>query len=203
LLISAIGIVPDIATCVTMDFKEATNKIVLVGLTRAELGGSVWSEQHQPGRGEVPRVDSSAGRRIFGAVHAAIKSGLVRACHDLSEGGLAVAVAEMAVASGLGASIELADVPRDASIVGDDHTALLFSESPSRFLLEVRSDRLEELERLLSDVPHATIGVVTSSRPEPGTDAVSVLILVRNGKEILKASIEELKSAWQSTFKAR
>ena len=88
LLISAIGQVPDVRRCVTMDFKEPGNLILLLGTTRFELGGSIWAEQEQPGAGHVPRVDFAVGRPLFLALHSAISRGLVRSCHDLSEGGL-------------------------------------------------------------------------------------------------------------------
>ena len=76
---------------------------------------------------------------------AAIGRGLVRSCHDLSEGGLAVALAEMALAGGLGARASLGDVPRDDDDAND--AALLFSESPTRFLLEVRPEHADTFRR--------------------------------------------------------
>jgi phosphoribosylformylglycinamidine synthase len=102
LLISAISIVEDVRKCVTMDAKEAGNLVYVVGTTRNELGGSHFSLVNGLSGGAVPRVDPAAGRQVFKAVSAAIRDGLVRACHDLSEGGLAVAAAEMAFSGGLG-----------------------------------------------------------------------------------------------------
>ena len=103
LLISAMGQVPDVRRCVTMDLKEAGNLLLLVGMTRIELGGSHWADGRgtgrRPGPAGRPRarpVDSSARSTPRSA------AGLVRGCHDLSEGGLAVALAEMALAGGLG-----------------------------------------------------------------------------------------------------
>ena len=117
--------------------------LLLLGMTRLELGGSLWADVHQRPAGRVPRVDPALGRRLFTALHAAIRRGLVRSCHDLSEGGLAVALAEMALAGGLGADVSLADVPREDDAADD--FVLLFSESPTRFLLEVRPECLDEL----------------------------------------------------------
>src|SRR5262249_55817697 len=96
LLISALGRVPDVRRCVWMDLKAPGNALYLVGATRDEMGGSHYHLVHGMTGGDVPRVDTAIAPRIFRALHAAITGGLVRACHDLSEGGLAVAAAEMA-----------------------------------------------------------------------------------------------------------
>ena len=108
LLISALGQIDDVAQCVTMDLKEPGNLLYLVGETQDELGGSHFALVHDLRGGQVPTVDPALAKRTFAAVHAAIDAGLVRACHDLSEGGLAVAAAEMAFAGGCGASVDLA-----------------------------------------------------------------------------------------------
>ena len=134
LLISALGQVADVSQCVTMDAKAAGNSIYLVGLTRNELGGSHFGLVNQLQGGQVPQVDPSAAKATFAAVHAAIVQGCVRACHDLSEGGLAVAAAEMAFAGGLGLSIDLSSVPNESEL---SEEICLFAESNSRFLVEV------------------------------------------------------------------
>ena len=119
-----------------MDLKNPGNQLVLVGLTRNELGGShLRVVQERPG-GQVPVVVPEQAGPLFAAVHRAIVSGAVRACHDLSEGGLAVAVAEMAFAGGWGAALQLAAVPTDQdlptgperdgiSVFGIEHTFLV------------------------------------------------------------------------------
>jgi phosphoribosylformylglycinamidine synthase len=76
------------------------------------LGGSHFALVHGLSGGHVPQVDPPTARRTFGALHQAIAAGLVRACHDLSEGGLAVALAEMAFAGGLAADVELDGMPQ-------------------------------------------------------------------------------------------
>src|SRR5208283_1769094 len=135
LLISAIGQVDDVARCVTMDLKEPGNALYLVGTTRDELGGSHYSRTlaafghvgcDQMQDGQVPQLDPQTARRTFAAMHRAIHAGLVRACHDLSEGGMAVAAAEMAFAGGFGAKIDLQAMPYDGEL---DMAARLFSES--------------------------------------------------------------------------
>src|SRR5262249_55195475 len=105
LLVTALGRVPDVRKCVTMDLKEAGNHLYLVGTTKDELGG--WHFHLVTGRvgGRVPQVDLQSAPKLFAALHSAITQGLVRACHDLSEGGLAVAAAEMCFAGGIGADL--------------------------------------------------------------------------------------------------
>ncbi len=155
LLISALGQVDDVTRCVTSDFKRAGSRIVLVGETWNECGGSFL------GGGACPQVRATAPA-VMHAVAAAIRTGRVRACHDLSDGGLATAVAEMAIGGGFGARIDPTRIPVGEPI--DRIDVRLFSESPTRFLLEV-SGPLELA------VPHAVIGEVTEGpRLEFGDD---------------------------------
>ncbi len=190
LLISAIGQVPDVRRCVTMDLKEAGNLLLIVGQTGDEMGGSVWAESLGV---EVPRVDPARGRAIFRAIHESIQRGLIRSCHDLSEGGLAVALAEMAIAGGLGAQISLRDVPCDDASAHDG--VLLFSESPSRFLIEVRPDDYPAIVDLFGLVPLGRLGEVT--RPESDGEAPRLVILGLNGSPIVDSPVSDLKTAWR------
>ncbi len=193
LLISAIGQVPDVRKCVTMDLKEPGNVVLLAGTTRLELGGSHWMVSRGRDEGRAPRVDPDLGRALFRAVHAAIGRGLIRACHDPSEGGLAVALAEMATAGGLGLDVSLRDVPSDDESAHD--AALLFSESPTRFLLEVRPDRVLELYDLFGTLPLGRLGEVT------GADAPRLVVRGLGGGAVIDASISDLKSAWQAPLR--
>ena len=120
LLISAMGIVPDVRRCVTMDLKEPGNALLLIGATRDELGGSHCHLATGRAGGQVPTVDLAVAPQLFAKIHDAIRRGLVRSCHDLSEGGLAVALAEMAFAGGIGADVtKLPGEPagRDATLL--------------------------------------------------------------------------------------
>jgi phosphoribosylformylglycinamidine synthase len=140
----------------------------------------------------VPRVDAAVARKTFAAVHHAIDSGLVRACHDLSEGGLAAAVAEMAFAGGLGARLSLKNAPHALAQSDRLNAVLLFSESNSRFLCEVPDAAASQFEQALADIPHARIGKVISSPRLEITGAAS------DSEEIISCNIAELKAAWQS-----
>jgi phosphoribosylformylglycinamidine synthase subunit PurSL len=192
LLISAIGQVPDVRRCVTMDLKEPGNLLLVAGTTRLELGGSHWALVRGLEGGRAPRVDPEAGRALFRAVHAAIARGLVRSCHDPSEGGLAVALAEMALAGGLGAEASLRDVPCDDDAAHD--VALLFSESPSRFLLEVRPEDFIPLADLFGGLPLGRLGEVVG----PGGDGPPRLtVRGLDASPVIDASVADLKAAWQ------
>jgi phosphoribosylformylglycinamidine synthase len=195
LLISAIGQVPDVRRCVTMDLKEPGNVLLLLGMTRFELGGSIWADQHQPGAGRVPQVEPVTGKRTFAALHAAIARGLVRSCHDLSEGGLAVGLAEMALAGGLGADANLSEVPHADDAAHD--LVLLFSESPTRFVIEVRPECLDELSSILDGLPLGRLGLVTAGADGGGPTGPRLIARGPDQNVVIDVTVEDLKEAWQ------
>ncbi|HUU30700.1 MAG TPA: AIR synthase-related protein, partial [Phycisphaerae bacterium] len=119
--------------------------------------------------------------------HRTISSGCVRACHDLSEGGLGVAAAEMAFGGGFGLALRLADVPRAADLKDDGR--VLFSESNSRFLVEVAHDRTAEFEKAFAGLPCARIGEVT--------DTGRLIVTGLSGKRVVEADVEALRAAWK------
>jgi len=200
LLISAMGQVDDVRTCVTMDLKQAGNLLYQVGATKAELGGSHFCQIQGHSGGQVPTVETETASKTFTVLHHAIKTGLVRSCHDLSEGGLAVAVAEMAFAGGLGAKVCLEQVPHDipADCDGGLDTNLLFSESNSRFLCEVPAENKDEFERLLGDAPHAEVGDVTDTGKLEIVSAVGGDWAATN---VVHSDIAALKEAWQEPLR--
>jgi phosphoribosylformylglycinamidine synthase len=189
LLISAMGLVPDVRRCVTMDVKEPGNDLYVVGVTRDELGGSHYHLVTGQVDGAVPKVDLQLAPRLFAAVHAAIATGLVRTCHDPSEGGLAVALAEMAFAGGVGADVtDLKDVAPDLS-----DTARLFSESPTRFVLEVQPANTTALREVFAGLPLAKVGATVN---EP-----RLRVAGENGEWLIWAKLDELKEAWQKPLR--
>ncbi|MFQ3592556.1 MAG: phosphoribosylformylglycinamidine synthase subunit PurL, partial [Gemmataceae bacterium] len=188
LLISAMGYVPDVRQCVTMDLKEAGNWLYLLGTTTKELAGSFLHRLTDAAGGSVPRPDLTLAPRLFAALHQAIRSGLVRSCHDLSEGGLAVAVAEMAFAGGLGADLTCHGGSRDL-----DDQAAFFAETPTRFVLEVRPNQASALESALAGLPLTKLGNVVS-QPR-------VRIAGSNGEWAIWASLDELREAWQAPLR--
>lgn len=159
LLISALGIVPDVAHTATTDLKAPGNVLYLLGETRAEWGGSVYDDLHGLSSASVPQPYPRPLERLR-ALHRAIRGGLVRACHDLSEGGLAVALAEMVIGGGLGAAVDLAAVPTAEPL---SLASLLFAESLGRFLVEVAPEHAAAFEAMLAGQPFARIGMVTAT----------------------------------------
>lgn len=185
LLITALGQVADIQQCVTMDLKSPGNILLLIGTTHDEFGGSHFNLVTGNQTGTVPRVDLQQAPRLFQAVHEIIRAGWVRSCHDLSEGGLAAALAEMAFAGGYGASVQLPTGPHSPLVQ-------LFSESNTRFVIEVQPEFVEELQKTFEQaqlpVPQL-LGIVTTA-PE-------LLIETATGEQLLQESLCELKHVWQ------
>ncbi len=191
LLISAFGVMPDTEKAVTMDFKTAGNLIYLVGETKLELGGSAYYASKGFIGNRAPGVDAVVAKTLFQRLSAATDLRLVRACHDLSEGGFGVALAEMAFAGDLGARVSLARMPQAGDIDRDDH--LLFSESNSRFLVEVSPDAQSDFEQIMGGSSFALVGEVTV--------AGKVIIEGLDGSLIIEQSIADLKNAWQRPLK--
>jgi phosphoribosylformylglycinamidine synthase len=187
LLISAIGIVPDIRRMMSMYLKQPGNLVYLVGITGDDLGGSLAQRLNGQQGGRAPVVRLSSARRVLSAVHRANRKGLIQACHDLSEGGLAVAAAEMAIAGGQGLEIDVRDLPVSEPRLAD--STRLFAESPTRFLLEVTPADAPALETLLGRTPHARIGRVL--------DSPRLRVRCEGGVAI-DATIETLRSHWQA-----
>jgi len=156
LLISGLGIVPVADMTATSALKAPKNKLYVIGETANELGGSAfWRRRGALGDG-VPQPAAKPLVRLR-ALHKAIAQGVVAAVHDCSEGGVAVAVAEMCVGGRLGADIDLSALPVSERAGLDAHVAA-FSESNGRFVVEVAPGRAAALAALLTDVAHAPIG---------------------------------------------
>ncbi|MBK8985850.1 MAG: phosphoribosylformylglycinamidine synthase subunit PurQ [Chloroflexi bacterium] len=162
LLISALGIVPDVAKTVTMDLKRAGNFLFIIGETGAELGGSHFGlvgGKVQPQHANVPKAKTGA-LDAFRKLHRAMQAGLVQACHDCAEGGLAVTLAEMCLAGGLGVEIHLSHAPRDPYWAYSSDEAILFAESLSRFVVEVRPEHSDLFRAIMAGTPHECFGVI-------------------------------------------
>jgi phosphoribosylformylglycinamidine synthase II len=187
ILVTAMSVIPDVTRTLTTDCKRAGSLLVLVGTTANELGGSVFYKTFGHLGANVPRVDKERGRDVLVGVHRAIAARCVLAAHDLSEGGLGACAAEMAIGGRLGVRLDLVAVPLapGASLRAEQ---LLFSESQSRFLLEVPKDRLDDLRANLHRVPFAVVGEVTA---EP------VLAIVHGKQPLARVPIADLERAWK------
>ena len=157
LLITGIAPVPSIDRLVTSDAKSPGNLLVLIGAGQGRLRGSHYGLLYGDPEGPMPGVDLDAGPSAAAAVHRLIGAGLVRAAHDVSDGGLLVTVAEMLIGGGPGrsagapgASIELPGA--------FDATAEAFEESPSRYVLEIEPGKVDRVRSELGVVPMRVLG---------------------------------------------
>ncbi|MBW7881457.1 MAG: phosphoribosylformylglycinamidine synthase subunit PurL [Caldilineaceae bacterium] len=186
LLISAIGIVPDLNRCVTSDLKRPGSVLYLLGRTRRELDGSLLHHLLGMEGGSAPAMPEAPLRR-YRALHRAILAGLVQACHDLSEGGLAVAAAEMCLAGRLGATIDIELLGADGE-EELDAAELLFSESNGRLLVEVAPENVAAFEACLEGEVLVRLGTVTAA-PE---------LQIRAGDtRLMTVAVQAMVAAWK------
>ncbi len=190
LLISAMSLVDDIDRCVTMDLKNSGNFLFMVGRTNNELGASHYYKMRGHLGANVPRLDLGMAPRIAQRISAAITDGLVASCHDCSEGGLAVALAEMAFAGGLGVEADLRGLPKSKDCSRTD--AQLFSESNSRYIVEVAPGDYDAFARQMLNLPFGQVGKVVA---EP-----RLIVKAEDGRRVVDANLDILKQAWQRTF---
>jgi len=190
LLITAIGIIHDVRKAVSVDLKEPNNLLYLVGKTSPELGGSEYYRVKGFVGRTVPKVKVNQARKTVNSITKAIDSRLIKSCHDLSEGGLGVAAAEMAFTGGYGIELFLRKVPRSKDVMRNDH--VLFSESNSRFLVEVSEKQRGSFEALMKNVDYAVVGKTRRDS--------RFLVRGLDGKVIVDTGIDELRQAWTSTL---
>ncbi len=190
LLITAIGKIGDVRKAVTMDVKASSDLVYILGTTRLELGGSEYYATFGHTGNSVPEVDVEKAKKLYNALSRAIELELVASCHDISNGGLGVALAESAFSGGLGVEVDLRKVPRDG-VSRDD--IILFSESQSRFIVTIAPANRAEFERVMEGNAFAQIGRVLENEHF----AVTGL----GGDVVIRANIQELKEAWQSTLR--
>ena len=192
LLISAAAVMEDVAKAVTMDAKRPNNLLYIVGMTYAELGGSHYYDIHKIKGGRVPVVEFRKARTAMERLNDAVGRGYVVSIHDCSEGGLAVAAAEMAFAGGLGVNIFLSDVPFSGRDRRPD--VLLFSESASRFLVEVDPARRRDFERIMKKTTCGLIGCISEKGP--------MTAFGLKGEICLRAPVGLLKETWQAPLRS-
>ncbi len=181
LLISAMGIVPDVTKSVTSDFKRAGNGIYLLGETRAEHygiheGHGLVAHAELPGM--IPDLLRGAPA-VYRAYHEAVRSGLVQACHDCSEGGFALALAEMCIGGGLGARIDCEADP----------WLFALSETPGRLVVEVAPSDWTKFETIMLGSPWARWGEVLAEPKLSITDY--------NGCIVIDAALVDLEHAFR------
>ncbi len=184
-VVGMVGLVHDVDHITTQGFKREGDVVLLLGNTKAELGGSEFQYVvHGVTEGRPPAIDLDEEKVLLDAVLSAIQSGLVASAHDLSDGGLAVALAESCMSGRIGAKVNFTSELR-ADIA-------LFSESQSRILLSASADKAGELEKLLVSrgVPVQVLGTVGGEKLE-----VSV-----NGVSAIDASVTQLEKVWKDAI---
>jgi phosphoribosylformylglycinamidine synthase II len=184
LLVSAIGIVPDMRRVCTSNLKQPGNFIYLLGETQEELGGSLLSHLLEWDGGDPPGMLTEPLKR-YRALHSAMQRGLIQSCHDLSEGGLAVALAEMCIGGRLGAAVDIA--PVQGTYLSHSYVPL-FSESNGRLLLEVAPDDVDSFEESMAGLQFGLLGTVTESEP---------LVWTLNQRRLFSLSLKEIVTAWK------
>jgi phosphoribosylformylglycinamidine synthase II len=187
--ILGIGLCDDIRDCVTVDVKDVGNPLYLIGETKAELGGSEYCTLRRVDGGIVPRSNPEVLRSSIDALREAMKTGSIASCHDVSEGGLAVAVCEMVIGGDIGASLDIARVNPEIR-----HDFALFSESNSRWVVEVRQGEARRFEELMN-----TRGVFVRNLGET-VDGKRLDIHDTKNKELVNLPLEEVRKAWLGTL---
>jgi len=174
-----------------VDLKRSGDLIYLVGQTYPELGGSEYYKMKSFIGMNVPKVRMAQAKNIMNSITEAIDAGYVKACHDLSEGGLAAAAAEMALSSDYGMELNLANVPVSKNMNRNDY--ILFSESNSRFLVEVPEKRSDDFEALMKKNANSVLGKVKREK--------HLSIHRVDGKKVVEASLNKLREFWKKTLK--
>jgi len=183
LLVSLMGIIPDVRRALTTDFKRPGDLLFLIGATRDELRGSVYDRMYSGGR-YGPAVLPEQARDAYWGLYRAARAGCIASCHDLADGGLGVALAECAIGGRLGAHVDLELIVSPPRL---PTTALLFAESPSRLLVSVAPTQADQFRSFIHGLDAAEIGTVTGGRR---------LSAARRGRTVLRAEVEELTVAW-------
>ncbi|BAU29868.1 phosphoribosylformylglycinamidine synthase [Aneurinibacillus soli] len=183
-VVGLVGLIRDVDHITTQAFKNEGDVIVLLGETKAELGGSEYQKQMNGTiSGRPPVIDLAVEKKLQDTVLDAIRNGHVSSAHDLAEGGLVTALVESA-APGLGVQVDwTSDLRADVA---------LFSESQSRVLLSVKKENVDAVKAVAeaNGTPFAVIGTV-------GTDAVNIKV---NGREVINTPLAELKAAWKDAI---
>jgi phosphoribosylformylglycinamidine synthase subunit PurSL len=212
LLVTLVGPIDDVRKAPSTDFLAPGDLVYALGGTGGQLGGSTLERVlaakagGRPGRrlGACPVADPAEHLPLYLALARAISGKIVRSCHDLSDGGLAVALAESCLGGGMGASVRLDGMPRRAALAPaaagpapgaaagaayPEAAARLFAEDPGRFVVSVRREDRERFERSLAGLAFAQIGETTAERR---------LVASFGGAAVLDARLEDIERAFKT-----
>ena len=189
LLFSVIGVIEDVKKTVSCEFKNSGDSIFIIGVTKDEMGGSeAYSELGIKGR-NAPKVNATLALRLYRGIFRAIKQGVVNACHDVSDGGIATAIAEMCIGGRIGAVIDEKLIPAENGL---DKFKLMFSESASRLIASVPNGREDNFLKCFNDDAKlknciSKIGFVSKEKT------------LKIGK-LISINVDDLTNAYKSTL---
>jgi phosphoribosylformylglycinamidine synthase len=194
-VIGMLGLIEDARHTTTQGFKEAGDLILLLGVTRNDLGASeLLSVVTGEASGAVPRLDLEAEKAVQKVCLEAIQAGLVRSAHDCSDGGLAVALAESCFSSygrvAIGARIDLSEHAKSSGL--RPSAALLFGESPSRIIISLKPEHVSEVKNIAQQA-----GVACAVIGEAGGDKLSV---ASAGQPMIEVAVASLEEAWSASL---
>lgn len=183
----AMGLVPQGSKKVTAALQQAGNFIFVVGDSRAELGGSLFNQAGGRAEGSrtVPKPVPESLQRMQ-TLHKAMRAGLVQACRACGAGGIAVALAEMCLVGSVGLELQLIHVPRDWHAAYSADPVILFTESLSRFLVEVCPENAGRFRAMMGDVPHECVAVIGGEK---------LMVNGRIGQPILNLTLADMMRA--------
>lgn len=166
-VIGAVGVVDDVRHVTASGFRQTGSAVLLLGLPDVALDGSLYLQQavHAPA-GDAPRLDLEAEQKLQALIYQLIRRHVIRSAHDVSEGGLVVALTEMCIAGGMGAQLQ---TDGDTTADPTERTGWLFSEAQSRALVEVSQD---DVDRVLDWAAEA--GVPAHRLGRTGGDALDI-----------------------------
>lgn len=190
-LCSGIGVVESAADVTGSSLRRADSVLCVLGLTDRAIGGSVLARLHGLSDHAVPQTDCAANLLRYRAFHQARQAGLILAAHDISEGGLAVAAAEMGFSGRAGMELDLDRLPAAAGL---NAMEALFAESTGRLLLEVAPEHVSAVQHIFAQQPFAVVGSSTAEHAD--------LVILTAGEAVIQAPLRELKQLWQSRLAA-
>jgi phosphoribosylformylglycinamidine synthase len=190
LLISAMGVIENAENTVTMPFKREGNTVFILGYTRNELGGSVFSKVNKIKGGIAPDVYPSESKIIMQKLYEAINKNIIEACHDCSEGGIAAAVSEMAFSAQKGVKINLDSVKCKGGAMTP--AEIMFSESNGRFIAEVAAENAGKFKEIFKGSAVSEAGYVCGGEK----------VVFESAKHKIKAAEKSgaLLNSWKNTI---
>ena len=187
LLISLMGIIKDVTKAANTDFRQGGDLLYVLGETMGELGGTAYERNQKRPLGKCPELFTQSAFPLYQRLNTCISHRLIESCHDLSDGGFAVALAECSIGGGTGCSVDISRIPGPVNSMEDPR--ILFCETPSRFLVSVAPQNSDQFLQIIGDNPVAEIGRVTDKKK---------LQVFRNDREVFTLDCEQLAAAWKS-----